>query len=122
MKFARMGLVVGLTMVVGIGAAVALAASNTSVTIKSHDSDAFLDGKVISSRPSCEGGRLVKLYWDEPGSPQEYDGIATADSKPNGKWKVEAPGEDVPPGHYYAKVPKDGSCDKAKSDTITVHL
>lgn len=119
MRHGSLALISALAVVGAFGASVAIGASNTSVTIKSHDEEGVLDGKVKSDKPSCKPGRSVTLWWDEPG-PDEFDEVADAETNANGKWSIESPTPPTPPGKYYAKVAKDGNCDKAKSETIRV--
>jgi hypothetical protein len=120
MQYARWMIVVALATVLGVMVSTAGAATNTSVTIKSHTEDDYLAGKVKSSKSRCESGRRVRLYWDEPGSPRKFRKVASDTSDENGVWLIEAPPPVVPPGHYFVRVPADGTCDKAKSDTIKV--
>ena len=119
MKLVRQMLIAALVVGIGVFASVAIA-GNTEVTIKSHDSQGFLDGKVRSSKAGCKSGRLVKLFWDEPGPPREFQKVADDESNGDGEWRINAPGPEVPPGRYYAKVGKVGNCDQARSETIRV--
>jgi hypothetical protein len=120
MKHAGWGMLAAVAAVFGLAVPMAGAATNTSVTIKSHTEDAYLDGKVKSPKARCERGRKVRLFWDAPGSPKEFEKVARDTSDGTGEWHIEAPGPAVPPGRYFVKVKKDGTCDSAKSDTIKV--
>jgi hypothetical protein len=122
MKHARwmIAAALALAVVVAVVVPTAGAASNTSVTIKSYTLDAYLAGKVKSSKARCEPGRKVKLYWDRPGSPKRFEKVATDTSDETGTWVIDAPPPTVPPGRYFVKVTEDGTCDKAKSETIKV--
>jgi hypothetical protein len=121
MRYARWGLVAALAVSV-LAAGTAGAASNTSVTIKSHTDDGYMDGKVKSSKASCERDRLVTLFWDDPDETRDYEPVANTRSKRTGQWKINAPAPPVPPGQYFAKVKKHGDCGKAKSDKINVPI
>jgi hypothetical protein len=120
MKRIGWGLVVSVTVVAGLTASTAGAAKNTSVTLKSHTLDAYLDGKVTSSKARCEDERRVKLFWDSPGAPRKFDHVAGDETNSNGYWRISGPDPPVPAGRYFAKVTKRGQCDAAKSETIRV--
>jgi hypothetical protein len=122
MKHARWGLVAALAVISVLAVGTAGAASNTSLTLRSHTEDGYLDGKVKSSKAGCKRDRLVTLFWDNPDEPKDYEPVANTRSKRTGEWRINAPGGPVPAGDYFAKVKRHGDCDKARSDKINVPL
>jgi hypothetical protein len=122
MKNGRWMMVAALAVGLGVAAPAAGAGSNTSVTIRSHTADGFVNGKVRSSRHGCKGDRKVWLFWDSPGAPRDFEPVADDASQADGDWRINSPGGPVPPGRYFARVKRHRQCDRARSETITVSL
>jgi hypothetical protein len=84
----------------------------------------FLKGKVKSAKAKCERNRNVVLYWDEPGPPPTFVAVADDATNANGRWRIDAPGTEIPPGRYFVKVTpierRGDVCRRAKSGRITV--
>lgn len=84
----------------------------------------FLKGKVKSPKAKCERNRRVRLFFDPPGPPRSFAPVRDTETDSDGRWRIDAPGDDIPPGGYYAKVrPAERGGDKckgARSETIRV--
>lgn len=105
----------------GIGAGSAVAGQITStVTIREAADHSALQGKVRSERRRCKVNRRVALFWDAPGGPREFVRVRTDETDNRGRWRVPAPGVEIPPGRYFAKAVRKGDCKPARSQVIRV--
>ena len=104
-------------------AAVAMAAAETTVTIRGEGTgDPF--GVVKSPREGrCADGRLVKVYkqkgGEQGGGDDIYTGLSDTASLSNGKyrWNVGQPNLN---GKHYARAPKIDGCKADNSKTINL--
>jgi hypothetical protein len=123
--------VLALALIMGLalaaGTATARERINSDVTLGTGESSTgqeFLRGKVKSPKAKCERNRNVVLYYNDPPAPQRFISVADDASDPNGRWRIEAPTTEIPPGRYYVKVTpitRGGDrCGPAKSEEITV--
>ena len=84
----------------------------------------FLKGRVRSPKAKCERNRRVRLFFDGPGPPRTFAPVRDTETDSDGRWRIDAPVDDIPPGRYYAKVRPDerggDRCKGARSETIRV--
>jgi len=96
------------------------ASSNLTINAKNPQGpNARINGDLTSSDPSCVEGTKVKLHFDAPGSPKHFVVAGTSNAAKSGRWKVDF-GLQIPPGHYYASVAKQGPCPAVRTTTIKV--
>jgi hypothetical protein len=112
---ALVSVVVAAMLVVGVTTE-ALGAAKVEVSIKAKP--AKIKGKVSSSKEDCKVGADVILHWkDGPGG---FEPVAEDETNSRGRYSIDAPGDEVPPGRYYSVVDGKQGCKSAQSETIRV--
>ena len=95
----------------------ALGAAKVEVTIKAKTAE--LKGKVSSSKEDCKSGVEVILFWKDRGE-DSFEEVRVDETTARGRYSINAPADDVPPGKYFSKVDAKQGCKAARSETIRV--
>jgi len=118
-------LVVALALVAGSASARERIRSTVTIgTGEAPSGQEFMKGSVRSPKAKCERRRKVVLYWDAPSKPGGYAPVAEDRTSSSGRWRINAPALEIPPGGYYAKVRParrgGDTCKGARSASINV--
>ena len=113
-----------LTATLAVAAVAHARGVTSSLTIATHNDPGphgFLNGKLKSTKASCQKGVKVKLYYKskKAGFP-DFEKVASDKTDVHGKWHVDGPRGSVPNGKYYAKTKADHPCPAVKTSKVTV--